>query len=85
MSDQTKPEAIDRDQIAELMRRVVADGEFRLAFEADPRAAIASSGITLAPQTVEQVAASVGLVPSVAFHTDASDVSAFFFFALHVD
>jgi hypothetical protein len=85
MSDQTKPEAIDRDQIAELMRRVVADSEFRLAFEADPRAAIASSGIALAPQTVEQVAASVGLVPSVAFHTDASDVSAFFFFALHVD
>jgi hypothetical protein len=85
MSDQTKPEAIDRDQIAELMRKVVADSEFRLAFEADPRAAIASSGIALAPQTVEQVAASVGLVPSVAFHTDASDVSAFFFFALHVD
>jgi hypothetical protein len=64
---------------------VVADSEFRQAFEADPRAAIASSGIALAPQTVEQVAASIGLVPSVAFHTDAEDVSAFFFFALHVD
>jgi hypothetical protein len=85
MSDQTKPEVNDREQIAELMRRVVADSEFRQAFEADPRAAIASSGIALAPQTVEKVAASIGLVPSVAFHTDAEDVSAFFFFALHVD
>jgi len=85
MSDQTKPEVNDREQIAELMRRVVADSEFRQAFETDPRAAIASSGIALAPETVEKVAASIGLVPSVAFHTDAEDVSAFFFFALHVD
>jgi|HubBroStandDraft_2_1064218.scaffolds.fasta_scaffold678983_1 hypothetical protein len=85
MSDETKSEVKDRQQIAELMRKVVADSEFRQAFQTDPRAAIASSGIELAPQTIEQVSASVSLVPSVAFHTDASDVSAFFFFALHVD
>ena len=85
MSGQAKSEENDREQIAELLSRVVADLEFRHAFEADPRAAIASSGIALAPRTVEQLAESANLVPSVAFHTDASDISAIIFFAKNID
>lgn len=72
----------EREQIAALLRKIVVDDEFRNSFEADPRAAINSSGIGLSREAVDKLVSSVELVPSVLAHMeDGEEVSKIIFFA----
>jgi hypothetical protein len=72
----------EREQVAALLRLVIVDSEFRNAFDADPRAAIANSGVKLSSQAVEQIVASADQVPAVLAHMEGTDgISKFIFFA----
>lgn len=83
MTDKT---AQEREQVAALLRKVVVDDEYRRAFEADPRAAIASSGIPLSKEATDQIVSSVELVPSVLAHMEGTEeISKVFFFAKVID
>lgn len=76
----------EREQIAALLRQVIVDTEFRNAFEADPRAAITSSGISLSPQAVDKIVESADRVPAVTAHMEGTDnISKVFFFAKVID
>ena len=71
----------EREQIAALLSKIIVDDEFRGAFEADPAAAIAASGITLSADATEKIVRSSELVPSVLAHMEGTDeVGKFFFF-----
>jgi len=84
MTEQTRDD--EREQLAALLRRIVVDDTFRNAFEADPRATIASSGIDLSAAAVEKILASVELVPSVMAHMEGTeDISKAIFFAKVID
>ncbi len=72
----------EREQLAALLRKVIVDNEFRNSFEADPRTAIAGSGIALSPEAADKLVHSVELVPSVMAHMDGTeDISKAFFYA----
>jgi hypothetical protein len=76
----------EREQIAALLRQVIVDTQFRHAFEADPRTAIASSGISLSPQAVDKIVESADRVPAVTAHMEGTDnISKVFFFAKVID
>jgi hypothetical protein len=76
----------EREQIAALLRLVIVDSEFRSAFNADPQAAIAGSGVKLSSQAVEQIVASADQVPSVLAHMEGTDgIAKFIFFAKVID
>lgn len=76
----------EREQIAALLRKIVVDDEFRNSFEADPRAAIARSGVSLSTESVNKLVSSIELVPSVLAHMeDTDEVSKFFFYAKVVE
>jgi hypothetical protein len=83
MSENIKQE---REQVAALLRKFVVDDEFRHAFEADPRAAIAGSGLPLSAEATDQIVASASSVPSVLAHMEGTEeISKFFFYAKVVD
>jgi putative modified peptide len=76
----------EREQLAALLRKVIVDDDFRNSFEADPRAAIARSGIALSQEASDKLVQSVELVPSVMAHMEGTeDVSKAFFYAKVVE
>ena len=78
--------ANERQQVAALLSKIVVDDEYRRAFEADPRAAIAKSGIPLSKEATDKIVSSVELVPSVLAHMEGSDeIAKFVFFARVID
>jgi hypothetical protein len=66
----------EREQVADLLRRIVVDDEFRNLFRADPRGAIAGSGISLSAQAVDQIVQTADLGPSVMAHMAKVEESA---------
>ena len=74
----------EREQVAELLRKVVIDEEFRNLFRADPRSAILSSGVPLTAEAVDQIVRTADLAPSVMAHMEEAEEVAkciFFFIA----
>ena len=76
----------EREQIAALLRKIIVDDEFRNSFRADPRTAIAASGVPLSAEAADKIVRSQELAPSVMAHMEGTEeVSKFFFFALAFD
>jgi hypothetical protein len=76
----------EREQIATLLRQVIVDTKFRNAFDADPREAIVSSGISLSPQTIDKIVEGAERVPAVTAHMEGTgEISKIFFFAKVID
>lgn len=72
----------ERQQIAALLRKVIVDEEFRNSFEADPRTAVAASGIAMSPEASEKLMKSLDLIPSVLAHMEGTeDIAKVFVFA----
>lgn len=77
---------VEREQVAQLLSKIIVDEDFRNAFRADPRAAIASSGVPLSAEAADKIVHSSELAPSVLAHMEGTeDISKFFFFALAYD
>ena len=58
----------EREQIAQLLQRAVADAEFRALFQTDPAQAIESSGVGLSPEAAARMAEGMDLLPEVTAH-----------------
>ena len=61
----------EREQIAQLLQRIITDAEFRTLFLADPAQAIESSGAELSHHLATRIIEGMDLLPQVTAHAAA--------------